>query len=184
MGLREFPPCLSTPVEGFGRSEKPCTLACFSRFSHPGMLAVRLEREELAASVEHQIELTAADLWSEISGRLRGALNDTTYGTWFGGASGAHLDESRFVLAVPNDYTRDWVEGHFLELIGAAIRDITGVDRRIELEVASSGGALPDAPPSVVPGPGRVEGIAPYRPESGGFNAKYTFDSFVIGSSN
>ena len=26
--------------------------------------------------------------------------------------------------------------------------------------------------------------VPPHRPESGGFNAKYTFDSFVIGSSN
>jgi chromosomal replication initiator protein len=134
--------------------------------------------------VEDQIELTAESLWSDVSGRLRSALNDTTYGTWFAHTAGLALDDSRFVLAVPNDFTRDWIEGHFLELIGAAIRDITGRDRAIELRVTDPGTqpAEPSAPsaPRVAP----VERLVPHRPESGGFNAKYTFDSFVIGSSN
>jgi chromosomal replication initiator protein len=137
--------------------------------------------------VEDQIELTAESLWSDVSGRLRSALNDTTYGTWFAHTAGAELDDARFVLGVPNDFTRDWIEGHFLELIGAAIRDITGVARTIELRVMDIS-AAPAAPaeqsspaaPRIAP----VERLVPHRPESGGFNAKYTFDSFVIGSSN
>jgi chromosomal replication initiator protein len=139
--------------------------------------------------VEHQIELTAESLWSEVAGRLRGALNDTTYGTWFGEAQGLELADDRFVLAVPNDFTRDWIEGHFLGLIGAAIRDVTGQERPIELRVSEF--LLPPEPPLVGKGdavslevPLVVERIQPSRPESGGFNSKYTFDSFVIGSSN
>ena len=139
--------------------------------------------------MEHQIELTAESLWSEVAGRLRGALNDTTYGTWFGEAQGLDLGEDHFVLGVPNDFTRDWIEGHFLGLIGAAIRDVTGRERPIELRVSelrvrpephdlAENGA---AELAVVPA---VERIQPSRPESGGFNSKYTFDSFVIGSSN
>ena len=96
--------------------------------------------------VEHQIELTAESLWGEVAGRLRGALNDTTYGTWFGEARGLELADDRFVLAVPNDFTRDWVEGHFLGLIGAAIRDVTGRERPIELRVSEPAPAV-DEPP-------------------------------------
>src|SRR5262249_7859038 len=121
-------------------------------------------------------------------GRLRGALNDTTYGTWFGEATGLELSEDSFVLGVPNDFTRDWIEGHFLGLIGAAIRDVTGSERPIELRVTDAHVATPpdeDSPrPAKVAVP-TVERIHAHgRPESGGFNAKYTFDSFVIGSSN
>jgi chromosomal replication initiator protein len=134
--------------------------------------------------VEHQIELTAESLWSEVDGRLRGALNDTTYGTWFGEASGLELSDDHFVLGVPNDFTRDWIEGHFLGLIGAAIRDVTGTERPIELRVTDLAAlVLPDdnsGSPVAVPVVERIQ----TRPESGGFNAKYTFDSFVIGSSN
>jgi len=133
--------------------------------------------------VEDQIELTAASLWSDVSGRLRSALNNTTYETWFTHAAGLELDGAHFVLGVPNDFTRDWIEGHFLELIGAAVRDVTGVDRAIALQVlpADAGGA-PTTPAQSRVAP--VERLVPHRPESGGFNAKYTFDSFVIGSSN
>jgi chromosomal replication initiator protein len=141
--------------------------------------------------VEHQIELTAESLWSEVAGRLRGALNDTTYGTWFGEARGLELEGERFVLAVPNDFTRDWIEGHFLGLIGAAIRDVTGTERPVELRVSEP--AAVDEPLLTALGPedplpdtstmiARLQPQA--RPESGGFNTKYTFDSFVIGSSN
>jgi chromosomal replication initiator protein len=137
--------------------------------------------------VEDQIELTAESLWSDVSGRLRSALNDTTYGTWFAHTVGVALDGSRFILGVPNDFTRDWIEGHFLELIGAAIRDITGIARTIELRVMDiSATPAPPAGLSEHPAPrtAPVERLVPHRPESGGFNAKYTFDSFVIGSSN
>jgi chromosomal replication initiator protein len=123
--------------------------------------------------VARQQELTAEDLWTAVSDRLRGALNDTTYGTWFGDAEGRELTEEAFVLAVPNDFTRDWIEGHFIDIIHAAVRDATGRDRAVQLSVEHDrrrSGALPDPP----------------KPPAGGagMNSKYTFDSFVIGSSN
>ena len=123
--------------------------------------------------MEPSIELTAEGLWSEVSGRLRGALNETTYRTWFDHVEGLELNDEQFVLAVPNDFTRDWIEGHFIGLIRAAVGDTTGHERQIQLSVKEAAGE-PPAP---------VEG---HRRESLGIglNAKYTFDSFVIGSSN
>ena len=38
--------------------------------------------------MEQEIELTAEDLWNDVSSRLREALNDTTYSTWFGEVDG------------------------------------------------------------------------------------------------
>jgi chromosomal replication initiator protein len=140
--------------------------------------------------VEHQIELTAESLWSEVAGRLRGSLNDTTYGTWFGEARGLELDGGRFTLAVPNDFTRDWIEGHFLGLIGAAIRDVTGAERAVELRVSETAPTVDEQlrfeeRPNEEPAIAALTRLRPQsRPESGGFNTKYTFDSFVIGSSN
>jgi chromosomal replication initiator protein len=173
--VRWFLPAKTPYLQCFGR------LVCSPLRTH--------EVEGLATGVEHQIELTAESLWSEVAGRLRGALNDTTYGTWFGEAQGLEFDDDRFVLAVPNDFTRDWIEGHFLGLIGAAIRDVTGRERPIELRVSEF--LLPPEPPHAGEGdtgdldiPLIVERVQPSRPESGGFNSKYTFDSFVIGSSN
>ena len=64
--------------------------------------------------MEHQIELTAGNLWDEVSSRLKGALNEATFESWFGSAEGIALTDDAFTLSVPNDFTREWIEGHFL----------------------------------------------------------------------
>jgi len=125
--------------------------------------------------VEPSIELTAESLWSEVASRLRGALNETTYRTWFDHVEGLELSDDEFVLAVPNDFTRDWIEGHFSGLISAGVGDATGRERRIQLAVTEVEGAE------------RPESVETHRREPAGgqnMNPKYTFDSFVIGSSN
>src|SRR5215218_5924309 len=139
------------------------------------MLGARPPRSRSAPGrVEPPIELTAQGLWSEVSGRLRGALNETTYRTWFDHVEGLELNDDEFTLAVPNDFTRDWIEGHFIGLISAAVGDATGHERRIQLAVAESERDQQEA------------AVETHRRESVGIglNPKYTFDSFVIGSSN
>jgi chromosomal replication initiator protein len=117
--------------------------------------------------------VSADALWGELSSRLRDALNDSTYTTWFSEAEPGVLDESSFVLLVPNDFTRDWIEGHFRGLLEANVRDVLGVDRELRIRVRE----LPAVPRDL---------HAPLRPGRSldGLNPKYTFDSFVIGSSN
>ncbi len=133
--------------------------------------------------MEHQIELTAESLWDEVSSRLRGALNEATFSTWFGDAAGASLTDDVFGLGVPNDFTREWIEGHFLGLIRAAVKDATGHERRIHLTVRDdiarradpvSAGAPLEQPATRTPEPAAL----------GSMSLKYTFDLFVIGSSN
>ncbi len=128
--------------------------------------------EEPGRRVEQPIELTAETLWTEVAGRLKGALNDSTYRTWFGEVEGMEVSDDTFVLAVPNDFTREWIEGHFLELIRAAVRDATGQQRRVQLTVAETGTVADTTQPPA------------QRISESGLNTKYTFDLFVIGSSN
>ena len=129
------------------------------------------ERSKFGSRGAQQL-LTAENLWTEVSERLRSALNESTYRTWFSETSGLDLSSESFTLRVPNDFTREWIEGHFLGLIDAAVRDATGDERRIELVIRKQeSGKQPPREPESSP---RVEGL----------NPKYTFDSFVIGSSN
>ena len=117
--------------------------------------------------------VSADALWVDISSRLREALNDATYTTWFSEAGPGSLDADAFVLLVPNDFTRDWIEGHFRGLLEAIVRDALGDERAVRVVVRE------------LPAPAR-ELHAPPRPARSleGLNPKYTFDSFVIGSSN
>ena len=56
--------------------------------------------------MEHQIELTAGNLWEEVSSRLKGALNEATFESWFGSAEGIALTDDAFTLSVPAMATR------------------------------------------------------------------------------
>jgi len=137
----------------------------------------RAHVKELPTSVERQVELTAESLWGEVSSRLRGALNDTTYRTWFDDVEGEDLTDDTFVLRVPNDFAREWIEGHFLGLIKAAVKDSIGHERRVSLRVLEErSGGLPEPLPTEIERP-------PKRGEAT-MNPKYIFDLFVIGSSN
>jgi len=98
---------------------------------HRGLHGVESALEDAAAA--------ATFLWQEVDARLRGALPDTTYSTWFSDARGADLDSQTFVLTVPDEFTRDWIEVHFLGLMQVAIRDVTGSTREIVVDVDASG---------------------------------------------
>jgi chromosomal replication initiator protein len=132
--------------------------------------------------VEHQIELTAGNLWDEVSSRLKGALNEATFESWFGSAEGVALTDDAFTLSVPNDFTREWIEGHFLGLIRAAVKDATGHERRIQLSVRDEAAPEQGADGLALEQPVRLR--APEPAASGSMSLKYTFDLFVIGSSN
>jgi chromosomal replication initiator protein len=136
--------------------------------------------------VESGVELTAETLWGDVASRLRETLNDTTFQTWFGGVTGAELDGDTFVVGVPNDFTREWIEGHFLDLLRSGVRDAGGHSLRIQLRVdrVEPVSAGPAAQPRALPEPLPAPLVGVPRSEAVGINPKYTFDSFVIGSSN
>jgi chromosomal replication initiator protein len=122
--------------------------------------------------VVRQQELTAESLWTEVSQRLRETLNQKVYRNWFGSVSGLELTDDTFKLAVPDGYTRGWIDDHFAGLIQTAVEDAVGRGLRLELVV--------EQPAETATAP---EARKPHRAVEG-MNPRYTFDSFVIGSSN
>ena len=108
----------------------------------------------------------------------QGALNDSTYRTWFGEVEGDELADDMFVLAVPNDFTREWIEGHFLE------PDPRGRPRRDRPASAASSSTVAESRRRRSRRPSGAAARPSQRVSEPGMNTKYTFDLFVIGSSN
>ncbi|HXY17280.1 MAG TPA: chromosomal replication initiator protein DnaA [Gaiellaceae bacterium] len=134
--------------------------------------------------MQPEFESTADRLWREVSGKLRDTLNETTFQTWFGQASAGELGDGVFTIVVPNDFTREWIEEHFLGFLRSAATEVTGRELRIAFSVREDG--RPEHPEPGVPAPA-VRVSAPVEREHtdvAGTNPKYTFDLFVIGSSN
>jgi chromosomal replication initiator protein len=123
--------------------------------------------------MEPTAQPTAETLWDDLSRRLRETLSDSSYSSWFGDAAPGELADDAFQILVRDDFTREWIEGHFLGLVKAATRDALGREVRIVVGVR-------DGTPAV----GDVREIVEAAAPQPGANPKYTFDNFVIGSSN
>jgi len=123
----------------------------------------------------------ASQTWDTISQRLRESLNASTFANWFGAATPVEQDADTLVVAVPNEFTKTWIEGHFGSLLNAAAAEH---DLTLELRVAVSeavAAAKSETAAESLEEAGAEEGpVTSVR----GLNPRYTFDLFVIGPSN
>jgi chromosomal replication initiator protein len=131
--------------------------------------ASRSLAEGAAAGVERPVQLSAETLWTEVSGRLKETLSDGPYAQWFSGARGT-LEPDAFVLSARDDFTRQWIDGHYRGFLEAAVAAALDEARPVRIVAAER--------------EDHDEQLAPPPRTSEGLNPKYTFDSFVIGSSN
>jgi chromosomal replication initiator protein len=133
--------------------------------------------------VERLTEPTADSLWDAIAGRLRETISETTYDTWFAYAEPRSLAEGRLVVTVPNDFTRDWIESHFHGFVSGAARETLGREVAVSFAVSERPAPAATAAAAVQVQTKREPDLA-FRDTEVELNPKYTFDLFVIGSSN
>ncbi len=152
------------------------------------MLAPSRRPAEARGRLQHPAETRPDDLWNAIAGRLRDTLTDTTYDTWFGQARPQSLRDGQLVVEVPNDFTLDWIEGHFLDVVALAAADDTATTgASVTFAVSERPVGRPTAPERPAePAQQQQQVQATAQREAGDveLNPKYTFDLFVIGSSN
>lgn len=141
------------------------------------------------------------NLWNRCAETLRDQVADATWRTWLSGLRPERLDEDTWVLNTPSTLVRDRIEGRFLSLLSAAAAEAVGHPVQIVLAVSAApprpqtldlpvtdGPAETDRPTrGDVPVPTRVPAAARRTTgdtEPSGLDPRYTFDAFVIGSSN
>lgn len=96
-------------------------------------------------------------------------MTGTTINTWFDDAVAVSLEEDRFVLHTPTNFKRDIIRSRYLPAIEKALRELFSSDFRVE-----------------VLGEGELEKFAAKSTDSSFLpgTEEYTFDRFVVGSSN
>ncbi|MFN2586885.1 MAG: chromosomal replication initiator protein DnaA [Actinomycetota bacterium] len=123
----------------------------------------------------------AAAIWSRAAQDLKGALTESNFSAWFGRTIPVGLDGDTLVLGVPNHFTKDWIEGRFLEPLVTSVTAAAGRPLEVAILADPSYGDEPSPAPAVVTLPaGEDDTLVP----DDVFHPNYTFDSFVIGSSN
>ena len=131
-------------------------------------------------------EVTA--LWDVAERSLKEELKGN-FPAWFGRSRPVALDGNSFVLAVPSLFVKEWIEDRYSAQLrtaasAAAERELSValiVDETLGEEHASEPAEEPTPPPGAAQQ--RVE-TAESAASDLAFHPKYTFESFVIGSSN
>lgn len=117
-------------------------------------------------------------LWARASEYLRDSLSGN-FTAWFGRTRIVGVDASTLVLAVPNPFTKEWIETRYLDELQDAVAKAAGIPLSIMLVPDES---IPEPAAPAVPQP--ADAKEPASKQELRFHPKYTFESFVIGSSN
>jgi chromosomal replication initiator protein len=145
------------------------------------------------------------DLWERLQDLLRARIKPEQFAVWFHRAALVSADGERVVLAVQNEFSRNWLRTHYDEILHSAAGElIPGQEPRVEVVVDSerflaqlpaARSALPARPAEpalardsralAIP----LSSANPNPPgllisSDVGLNTKYTFDNFVVGPCN
>jgi chromosomal replication initiator protein len=122
-------------------------------------------------------------VWRDLHARLRETMSEHAYSTLFRQAQPLGLERDTLSIAVPNEFTREWISGNFLGVLTSAARESVGRDVRVDVSVQHT--ELPEPPLDT---PARrssdTQSTVTEPQATPPANPKYTFDNFVIGSSN
>lgn len=145
------------------------------------------------------------DIWNVALQDLRAHVSDHTFEAWFKSISFHHFEQETAYLEVNDDFFKAWIEDNYLDLIENALERATGEKTRVVLDVKGSfdDGAevntlldaepLPKAARSARMNSGQTQLFDVQVEEKkdplelareAGMNPRYTFEEFVVGSSN
>ena len=127
------------------------------------------------------------NVWEQVLARIETKVNRHSFYTWFKPTSLVSDTGVSVTVRVPNGLFKEWLHKHYSGVLAEALAEV----KRPDLDVQFVADA-PTDPASVALGP--EEAAALQQPSQAatpvpttthaGLNPRYTFDSFIVGSSN
>lgn len=124
--------------------------------------------------------LTPDQLWQAVLGELELTVSKAHFVTWLKNTFVLENSDKHLIIAVPNTFTKEWLENKFNKNISRAIQSISGQIKEVKYVIQPDQFKKPimdsiNKPPSPM-----ADIIFPDT----NLNRNYTFDSFIIGSNN
>jgi chromosomal replication initiator protein len=130
------------------------------------------------------------NLWEQVLARVETKVNRHSFYTWFKPTSFLAQDTQSVTIRVPNPLFKDWLTKHYSGVISEALNEVRQGNLAVNFlaDTAGDPSALALGPDEAAtldnsPAPAAVAG-APAPPGPAGLNPRYTFDTFIVGSSN
>ncbi|NLM51660.1 MAG: chromosomal replication initiator protein DnaA [Firmicutes bacterium] len=131
------------------------------------------------------MEQQLLEVWQATLDEIEKKVSKPSFETWLKTTKPVSMQDNTFIISVPNDFTKDWLQGRYVDLITDNLKEVTNNDK---MQVKFVTPAIVEKkeenfPEEEVPLPQRLPEHPPV-PSSSWLNPKYTFDTFVIGNSN
>jgi chromosomal replication initiator protein len=123
----------------------------------------------------------AADIWQAALEELQVKVSPANYQTWLKNTVGLNYFDNCFTVGVPSSFVTESLEKRLHPLIEKTLTGITGKPLKVQFQVHLGNGDEELAPP-VPSSPSSPN----YKQRTGApkLNRRYTFSSFIVGSSN
>ena len=124
--------------------------------------------------------MTLSNLWEASQPLIKEKIGSTSYETWFTIIQTKEKDSNTITIETPDNFFKNWIVDHYKNLIQDTLNKIA--QREIKIEFLVNSEILTNNhqrhPLKIYPEP-RQENISQIN-----LNSKFTFENFVIGSSN
>jgi chromosomal replication initiator protein len=123
---------------------------------------------------------SATDLWSAVLDAFKSQIPEQSFITWIQPLVPQKLESNALVLAVPSQFHREWIEGHYIRNLEGALRNLSGEVLRLKLHVQThkSEHSAPSLPHVQTRAEESEQQIDTH------LNPRYQFESFIEGDSN
>jgi chromosomal replication initiator protein len=119
------------------------------------------------------------DFWNNTFSKIHEKVGDSVFELWFKPMKLLHIKEKTATIEIPNRFFKDWIEDNYPSLITDALESELGHQVAVKFRIgAKEDGALRKIDSKNESRRTRLANRGIY------LNPKYTFDAFVVGSSN
>ena len=122
-----------------------------------------------------------ANLWDKILEHTKQEIGEQAFENWFSQARIGSITDDSLTIQVPSNFFKDWIYDHYRDILNIAILKTIGKVVPIKFEVKEIRQAITSQQVAQKPAQG-LEKTAQKKPFY--LNPKYTFEGFVVGSSN
>jgi len=123
------------------------------------------------------------DLWGKTLAVIEKKISKPSFDTWLKATKAHSLKELTLTIEAPNEFARDWLEGHYTDLISNTVFDLIGERLNVRFIIPQNQQEESYDLQSIKKKAEKEQEEQIDLPQHM-LNPKYTFDTFVIGSGN
>jgi len=123
----------------------------------------------------------AHEIWEETLSAIQARVSRQSFENWFRPLALESIEDSRVNVLLPNRFFKEWFEDHYVGTLKSALEDL--MFRKVEVSLRVQHPESHPVPDTRGEAAARRP-IRRYRNDATFLNQKYTFENFVVGTSN